>query len=434
MNEINIKELQSLNHAYHNDYSSLHFIYGASKSGKTVFLKDFVVKKDYLYLACNNTSKHIQLSNFARIISNKFKQKYIQSYFNEFIDILNLLFKQEFKNKFLIIFDDFHNLLKINKEELNTLLSYWQEHLVKKNIQIIITSSILFDKNKYKKLKLYEQNTFLMQEIPFENIKKKKTLTSIDKLHMYAFFGSSDYLLNYYNTKEEFIKNVYKIALVPTSPFFNYGFDYLKINISDISTYNSILYAISKDNNKISQISSFINIPSAHLSRYIQKLIELMIIDRKLPLNDNFKNSKNGRYYINDHFLKFWYCYVFENISFLQMKKHTSVIKQIDNTYIKNILEPTYKKYILNLIQNDTKKYLGYHAHKIAPWWDNKNTIDLVAFDDTNITFINIMWENSEIAKSMYIKLKENSINYKTNLKRNYIIISKNSYLKSMEN
>jgi len=116
------------------------------------------------------------------------------------------------------------------------------------------------------------------------------------------------------------------------------------------------------------------------------------------------------------------------------MKKHTSVIKQIDKTYIKNILEPTYKKYILNLIKEDTKKYLGYSALKIAPWWDNNTSIDLVAYDEDNITFIDITWENFEVAKTMYLKLQENAKMYKTNLKKHYIIISKNSYLKSMEN
>jgi len=434
MHEINIKDLQSLNHSYHENSSSLHIIYGANKSGKTTFLKDFVVKKDYIYLSCTNTNKHIQVSNFAKIISDKFKQKYIQSYFNQFEDILILLDKQTIKEKLVVIFDDFHNLLKVNKDELNILLSYWDKKLQYKNIQIILTSSNIFDKSKHKKLLSYEKNIFFIEDIPFLNIKKKKNLSIIDKLHIYSFFGSSDYLINYYNPKEEFIKNVYKIALVPSSPFFNYGFDYLKENISDISTYNAILYAISKDNNKISQIASFINLPASYLSRYIQKLIDLMIISRVLPINDNFKNSKNGRYFINDHFLKFWYCYIFENLSFLQMKKHSIVIKQIDSSYIKNILEPTYKKYILNLIKQNPVKYLGYNPYDIAPWWDNNNSIDLVAYDEHNITFINIFWENVEVVKNSYKDLQENANNYKTSLKRNYIIISKNSYLKSMEN
>ncbi len=434
MHEINIKDLQNLNHSYHENSSSLYIIYGANKSGKTTFLKDFVVKKDYIYLSCTNTNKHIQVSNFAKIISSKFKQKYIQSYFNEFEDILILLDKQTLKDKMVIIFDNFHNLLKVNKEELNILLNYWDKKLKHKNIQIVLTSAIIFDKSKHKKLISYEKNIFFLEEVSFLNIKKKKNLSILDKLHIYSFFGSSDYLINYYNTKEEFIKNVYKIALVPSSPFFNYGFDYLKENISDISTYNAILYAIAKENNKISQIASFINLPASYLSRYIQKLIDLMIISRVLPINDNFKNSKNGRYFLNDHFLKFWYCYIFENLSFLQMKKHTSVIKQIDSTYIKNILEPAYKKYILNLIKQNPIKYIGYNPNKLAPWWDNNNSIDLVAYDEHNITFINIFWENVEVVKNSYKDLQENANNYKTSLKRNYIIISKNSYLKSMEN
>ena len=434
MQEINIKDLQSLNHSYHNDQSSLHFIYGGKRTGKTTFLKDFIVKKNYLYLSCSTTSKYIQISNFAKIISKKFKQQFIQSYFNEFTDILILLSKQNINDKFLIIFDDFHNLLKIDKNELNNLLNFWTKTLQNKNIQIIISSSQIFDLKFNKKLSYFKQNTIYMENIPFSNIKKKKNISDIDKLNIYAFFGSSDFILNYYNRNEDFIKNIYNIALSPNSPFLNYGFHYLKENIGDISTYNSILFAISKKNNKISDIALFINLPASYLSRYISKLIDLMIIKRELPIDDNFKNSKFGRYYINDNFLQFWYCYVFENLSFLNMKKHTSVIKQINSSYLENILQPAYKKYILDLINQNPEKYIGYTPNNLAPWWDNNSHIDLVAYNNTDITFIDILWENPKNAKIQYSKLLDNAAFYKSSLKRNYIIISKNSYLNSIKN
>jgi hypothetical protein len=100
---------------------------------------------------------------------------------------------------------------------------------------------------------------------------------------------------------------------------------------------------------------------------------------------------------------------------------------------LKNIVEPAYKKYILALINNDPEKYIGYIPIDIAPWWDNNNTIDLVAFNNKNITFINILWDNAQIAKTKYKQLQQSASNYKTTLNKNYIIISKNSYINSMK-
>ena len=433
MNLINIEDLQNLNHSYHNNKSSLHFIYGASKSGKTTIIKDFIIKKNYLYLTCTPVSKSILIKSFANIISKKFKQNNLPDYFNNFEDILLLLSKQNISNNFTIIFDNFHELIKLDKNALSTLFKAWESTLKNINLQIIILSAIKFDSKFNKKLLKYENNSFYIEDIKFDNIKKLKNISALDKLYIYSFFGASDHFINYYNKNDEFIKNIYKIALQPSSPFFYYGFDFLKQNLSDISTYSSILYAIAKGNNKITQIANFINVKPEHLSRYMTKLQDLFIVHKHLPINDKFKNSKFGRYYINDKFLNFWFSYVFENISFLEMKKHTSVLKQINETFLKKIIEPAYKDYIFSIIHNYPEKYLGYIPSEIGKWWDNTDEIDIVAYNDEEITFISIFWDKSNIASLYYPTLKEISSKYKTNLKRNYIIISENTYINTLK-
>jgi predicted transcriptional regulator len=57
--------------------------------------------------------------------------------------------------------------------------------------------------------------------------------------------------------------------------------------------------------------------------------------------------------------------------------------------------------------------------------------IDIVAYDNKQITFIKILWEAQDIATLKYSELKQMSDHFKTTLKRNYIIITKNTYLNS---
>jgi len=429
MISINKNDLQDLNYDYHNTSSSLHFIYGASKSGKTTLIKDFVVKKNYIYFSFSLTSKSIAYRRLAHIVNQKFKLKNSLHFFKEFDDILNLIFKENIQNKLSIILDNFHELLKVDKYALDILFENWEKKLKNKNLQIIILSSSLYNKKYDKKLLIYKKNSFFMENIPFENISTIKNISIIDKLYIYSFFGTSNYLLDFYDYNNDFIKNVYKISLLPSSPFFSFGFDYLKRNIQDIATYCSILYAISKGSHKIGDISNFIDIKASHLSRYMQKLQDLFIVKKLFPIDDNFKNSKYGRFYIKDNFLKFWFFYVFDNLSYLEMKKHNSVLKQINNTFIKSFIQESYKEYIFELILKDPKQYLGFIPLKIGKWWDNSNEIDLIAYNEKEITFISILWDNTDKAKLHYGILKSISDNYKTTLKRNYIIISKNTYI-----
>ena len=428
---LNQNDLLELNKQYHSANSSLHFLYGAIQSGKTTFIRDFVTKKNYIYFSTSATLSSVLFSNFAKIINKKFKLNNSTSLYNSFEKILYLLNEQTIKEKLIIIFDDFSLLQKIDKESLNTLLTYWQKELKHKHIQLIISSAILPDVNKLNKIKKLSSTIIYLDDFYFDEINNKASLTPLNKMYIYSILGGSHLLLSSYNGKIDFIKNIYKIALVPNSPFFNFGFDFLKKELGDIATYSSILYAISKGNHKLGDIAKFLNLKSTYLTRYIQKLQDLMIINKQLPINQTHTFSKYGRYYINNHFLRFWFCYIFQNIPFLQMRKYQPVLKEIDNTVIQNIITPTYKKYIEDMIKQNSLKYLGFIPTQIGPWWDNNgNEIDLIAFNNEQITFIKILWENADIAKIHYGDLKYMSNHFKTTLKKNYIIISKNTYLK----
>jgi AAA+ ATPase superfamily predicted ATPase len=271
-----------------------------------------------------------------------------------------------------------------------------------------------------------------MEPFAFKTIKNKNGLSPIDKFYIYSFLSPSTYILSQYNTKIDFIKNVYNIALHPNSPFFYYGFDYLKRNLSEIGTFSSILHSIATGKNKMGDIANFLQLKSTYLTRYIQKLQDLMIIKKELPIAKTQVNSKYGRYYIQNNFLKFWFCYIYPNIMNLEIKKHQPVLKQLDDSIITNILTPAYINYMKSLITDDPEKYLQFIPTKIGSWWDNNgNMIDIVAYDNKQITFIKILWEAQDIATLKYSELKQMSDHFKTTLKRNYIIITKNTYLNS---
>ena len=430
---INQNDLLALNKAYHSHNSSLHFIYGATKTGKTTFIRDFIVKKNIIYFNASAMSNGLIFSSFANTINKKFKLKNSLLLYNSFEHILNLLLEQDISEKITIIFDDFNQLIKIDKNALDKIMKFWTNEFSKRNVQLIILSSNILELEHIKKIKTIK-NIIFLEEFPFENISNKAALTALDKLYIYSIFGTSNYFLSSYNTKLDFIKNVYQISISPNSPFFNYGFDYLKKDLGEIGTYTSILYAISKGNNKLGDIASFLKFKSTYLTRYIQKLQDMFIIRKELPITQTYSFSKYGRYYINNPFLKFWFCYIFLNQSTLLMKKHQSVLKEIDETVIENILTPTYKKYIKNIIIEDPIKYLGFVPTTIGSWWDNNgNYIDLVALDNNQITFIKVLWQTSDMAKIHYASLKQMSDNFKTTLQKNYIIISKNTYLNNFK-
>ena len=381
MTTINQNDLINLNKIYHKNSSSMHFIYGASKSGKTTFIKDFMIKKNVLYLSFTNMMPSILFPNIAKNIAKKFNIKTSYQLYTSFKNILLLIDELVKDEKLTLVFDDFDNLLKLQKDTFDILFKIWNNNLKYKNIQLILLSSIKFDEKINNKISKFSTFDIYIQKIYFADMIGKSDTKLFDKIYIHSCFGSSNHILSFYDKKLDFIKNLYKISMNPQSIYFNFGIDYLKINISDISTYTSILHAISIGNNKIVQIATFLNVDSTYLSRYLKKLQDLMIIKKYLPIKDNHKFSKLGRYHIENNFLKFWYCYIFPNQTNLVMKRHNLVIKQIDSSIVEKMIIPVYIGLLKKLLKDNSLSFLGYELKDLGSWWDNMgNNIDIVTF------------------------------------------------------
>ena len=90
--------------------------------------------------------------------------------------------------------------------------------------------------------------------------------------------------MKFYNEKLNFTENIYNLFLNTNSYLYDLGLNVLKHEINDIGTYCSILEAISNDKNRIGDIASSLNVKSTYLTRYLQKLIDMMIIKKEVPI------------------------------------------------------------------------------------------------------------------------------------------------------
>ncbi|MCP4970857.1 MAG: ATP-binding protein [Arcobacter sp.] len=424
------EELTRLNHSFNLPNSSLDFIFGPKSSGKTSLINEYVKDKDKLYFSNYEMIPSLFFTKMANSINSYFNNSDINFTFNSLTDVLKFLEIQVIKSKLVIILDDFHSIIKVEKNSLDILFKFWKNSLKNKNIHIIISSSLLFSNSYKKDIQKISTNIIHLNYLDFVVIKEFfPEMKRIDQLYIYSLLGTSPSNLKYYNPKTDFSENIFNLFLSTNSFLFDYGIKVLKSEITDIGTYSSILYSISIGNNKIGDIANSLDIKSSYLSRYIQKLIDMMIIKKNVPVGDNEQTSKFGRYEIRDSTLKFWFSYIFPNLSSLQLNNIKEVSKIIEDEFIRKTVFLSYKKCIIEFINANKKNILGYEPVAIDSWWDNNNThIDLIAYDKKTVTFIQILWENKEIAKISYGELKSNSNKFKTALNKKYIIITKDTF------
>lgn len=422
------EELQLLQNDFDKPNSSFNFVFGRRKVGKTSLINEYIKDKENLYLSCVEMTPALLFTNLGRVVANAFKLKLQQPILN-FQAFLEFIASCEISKKQVIVVDDFNVLHRLEKNVLLTFYTVWNKQLKNKNIQIIFLSSLKSsnkdDMNIYTKASM----NLSLRSLNFNLIKQcLPNLSKNDAMYVYSAFGTNPQYLALYDEKKDFILNIKDNFLNYDSFIFHEGLNIIKNDLSEIATYSSILFSIALGNKKIGDIASFLNVKSSYLTRYLQKLVDIMVLSKNVPLDDNPLKSKFGRYEIEDNFLKFWFCYIFPNSSILQKRDFYPVISHIRRDFSKRLVQDAYKKHVLELIGQEPEKFLGYMPSHLGSWWNNKeNDIDIVAYDNQSITFINCKWRQRNSASDNYEELKNNAEYFQTPLEKKYAIFAKNS-------
>ena len=421
------EELSILDDNFFKPTSDMLFIFGRKKIGKTALINEYIANKSAIYVSCIEMMPKLYFSNLHKYLMNFFGVKSSLE-IDSLEGILRFINNQKIVKKIIIVIDDFQNLLKIDKNALNTIYTCWNKELKNKNIQLVISSSIY--SSVQSDVKIYNKSSavILLKSLDISIIKEViPDVSKTDVMYIYAAFGTNPNYLKNYNINKDFILNVKDTFLVSSSWLFEEGMSIIKQDLNDILTYSSILHAISMGNNKIGEIANFLGLKSTYLTRYIQRLVDMMTIHKVIPINDNKDKSKFGRYFIEDNFLKFWFCYVYPNISILRKNDLYPVVSHIRRDFSKRLVRDAYKNYVYDLISSEPEKFFGYIPVKIGSWWNNKDSeIDIVGFDNKEITFVDCRWRKKDSIESSYSLLRKKSNLVKTPLSKKYIIFAKN--------
>ncbi|PXF59330.1 MAG: hypothetical protein C4B59_11770 [Candidatus Methanogaster sp.] len=164
----------------------------------------------------------------------------------------------------------------------------------------------------------------------------------------------------------------------------------MRYEFKNVSTYKLILESIAHGKTKLNEIKDFIKVKRTDISPYLRNLIEVGMIKRVVPVTENPK-SRLGRYYLNDNFLKFWFRYIYPNLSSIgEGIFDINVIKEDYSNYLGGVFEEVARQFLIK----ERDRIFGFS--KIGKWWHKDKEIDIVALRDATeeILFVECKWQN----------------------------------------
>ena len=138
-------------------------------------------------------------------------------------------------------------------------------------------------------------------------------LSSYDKLAFYAVFGGMPFALDRIDPGLSLKENIMRLLLDTKEYVFLVLHKTLLEEIRKVSTADSILKAIGNGKARNSELASSLNMSTALVAANTNKLMEMDIIEKVAPLNRD--DGRKAFYEISDNLTRFYYTFVFPNIS-----------------------------------------------------------------------------------------------------------------------
>ena len=392
------KELEELKRIINSKKFELVILYGRRRIGKTALALEVTKHSKRLYFLAtqeNNLERFYNLciKHFPEVSKLKQDFEVLFEFLKDRVDV--------------IIIDEFQNMIKENKNIVSLFQAIIDQILSKTKVKLfLLGSSVSMISSRVLNYQspLYGRRTasIKLKGIKFKNLKEFFPKANFEELmNIYGFAdGIPFYLIK---IDKQFFNWLNKEIEKETS-FLKDEIDFLmRYEFEDVSTYKLILKAIAFGKTKINEIKDFLKIKRTDITPYIKNLIETDFIERVVPLTENIK-SRKGRYFLKDNFLKFWFRFIYPNLSSIEEATFdVSAIKKEYNTYLGFVFEDVCKELIKEL------RFFNYT--KLGKWWHKDKEIDILAINDStkHLLACECKWQHKinaeKIAKEIVEKL-----------------------------
>ena len=463
------QELRFFNDKYNAPGGQLIVLYGRQRIGKTETLYKFCGTKPHVFYSCRELSDAKQLAAFSERIlkAGSPAAEYINVFGDWETAIKGILELPTDGAKKLLVIDEFPYMCKGNPSIPSILQILWDEQLKHQDVMIVLCGSAMsFVEKKIlsEKNPLYGRTTgiYKMNELPFEDaIKFFPGYDNVDKMLSYAILGGIPHYLRQFDPALSLRENIIKNVLTKGCILYSEIEFLIRQELREPALYNTIIEAIALGNTQLNDIFNKTQIEKSKISVYLKNLMDLRILEREFSIlsasgtassNKEQATSTRGLYRISDNFFRFWYSYIFPNISDLETGDAEGVFKFVVEPQLNNFASSIFETVCREFLRRKNRLCeLPFRIAKLGRWWgklkkivpkDNgrgtfvavDTEIDIVAIDAKSENFIlgECKFRNSETDVADLEHLKEKATVVKKGAEIHYALFSKSGFTKRL--
>lgn len=401
------KELSRLGEIANLSEESAHFmvITGRRRVGKTELIRKFGEdRQDLLYFFVSKKKPLVLLDEFRDILSTR--MPFLKNLsFTSFDDFFTFLFAQMQERPLFVVFDEFQNFQQVDASVFSILQNLWDRSKDSIKGTIICIGSVqtlmreIFEGAKEPLFgrvtaRLYVEP--LVPDVVAEILADHHLDPSSQLLYYFTIFGGIPkyyFILDRYRLFSKSRREIVRKLFCETNALLQHeGKDLLIEEFGkNYLLYFSILQVIAGGETQMARIADCAGINVNSISKYLDELTSYyQVIERRIPVTEERREQKIGRYYLKDPLLRFWFRYIYRNQSLIEIGDEEGLAGKIEADF------PTFMGWSFEelvrslLLKRNDGSIVPFRFTRIGGFWTKRDVeIDIVALDEegNNIFF-----------------------------------------------
>lgn len=404
-------ELALLDQFWKSRKAALLILYGRRRVGKTRLLTHWMQEHEDsgLYWMAPATSALDQLRSFSHALMDfsnpgaPIPEDFTYTTWELALHQASLLGK---KQRVALFIDEVTYLIEVTPTIVGTLQKAWDQWLSKSNLVLALSGSQLGLMQRQflsYQAPLYGRASAHLQlpPLPFGvTAQYFPGYSAAERVAVYAIWGGIPAYWERLDDKLSVMENLQNQLRPANAWMLDEPRTLLQDFITDPYNYVGVIRAIAHGAHTLSDISDRSGLSGGPASKYLSVLRDTGFVERRVPIMERVADSRRGRYFITDPYLRFFYRFLAAFQSKLALGKLEQALGSIEQEMPQFIEANTWqemcRQWVLLASAHDD---LPVGVEEVGSEWKRTYAFDVVgvSFEERNLVVGNCHWQETPI-------------------------------------